>query len=251
MIGIYLCDDEEVVRHQIRTALEWRIAVEDYDMKIVCSAATAQELLAASEGEKCGIYFLDVELKDSEWDGFRLGQELRRRDPHGTLVYITAYGDLAWRTFQYHLEAFDYIIKAPEQIGPSMSQCLSEIHLRLLAERQNPAELFTLRTGDTVRHVPLSDILFFETAPIPHHVLLHTSCSQMDFLGSLNELEIRLGDRFIRTHRSYLVAADKIETVDLKHNRLWAGGYECLLSRTGKAALRKKMGGGQRGPRSI
>lgn len=241
MIGIYLCDDEDAVRHQIQTALEWKILVENYDMQVVCSAANAQELLAAAEDAKHGIYFLDVELKDGEWDGFRLGRELRRRDPHGTLVYITSYGDLAWRTFQYHLEAFDYIVKGQSQIGPSASQCLEEIHTRLLAERQDPADLFTLRTGETVRHVPLGDILFFETASAPHHVLLHTTNSRMDFVGSLNELETRLGDRFIRTHRAYLVAADKIEAVDLKHNKVWAGGYVCLLSRAGKAKL--KMGG--------
>ncbi len=245
MIRIYLCDDEEAVRHQIQTALEWKIFVENYDMKVVCSASNARELLAASEHEKQGIYFLDVELKDGAWDGFQLGQELRRRDPHGTLVYITSYGDLAWRTFQYHLEAFDYIVKVPEQIGPSVSQCLGEIQTHLLAERQDPAAMFTLRSGDMVRHIPLCDILFFETAPIPHHVLLHTANSRIDFLGSLHELEKKLGSRFIRTHRAYLVAADKIETLDLKHNKLWAGGHECLLSRAGKAALRKKMGGNQ------
>ena len=245
MIGIYLCDDEDAVRHQIQTALEWKIFVENYDMKVVCSAAGARELLDAVEDEKRGIYFLDVELKDGEWDGFRLGQELRRRDPHGTLVYITSYGDLAWRTFQYHLEAFDYIVKEPERIGSSVSQCLGEIHTRLLEERRDPAEMFTMRSGETVHHIPLRDILFFETAAIPHHVLLHTSNSRMDFLGSLNELELKLGDRFIRTHRAYLVAADKIEAVDLKHNKLWAGGHECLLSRAGKALLREKMGGNQ------
>ena len=243
MIGIYLCDDEDAVRHQIQTALEWKILAENYDMQVVCSASTAQELLDAAENERRGIYFLDVELKDGAWDGFRLGQELRRRDPHGTLVYITSYRDLAWRTFQYHLEAFDYIVKEREQIGPSVSRCLGEIHMRLLAERRDPAEMFTLRTGDTVRHVPLGDILFFETASAPHHVLLHTANSRMDFLGSLNELETQLGDRFIRTHRAYLVAADKIEAVDLKHNKLWAGGHECLLSRAGKGKL--KTGGSQ------
>lgn len=244
MIGIYLCDDEDVIRHQIRTALEWKIFIENYDMEVVCSAAHPQELLAEVENGKQGIYFLDVELKDEEWDGFRLGCELRRRDPYGTLVYITSYGDLAWRTFQYHLEAFDYIVKGPGTIGPSAAQCLEEIHARLLAGRQAPTETFTLRTGEMVRHVPLGDILFFETASTPHHILLHTLDSRMDFLGSLNELELQLGDSFIRTHRAYLVAADKIEAVDLKHNKLWAGGRECLLSRAGKAELRKKMGGG-------
>ena len=111
MIGIYLCDDDDAVRHQIQTALEWKICMENYDMQVVCSSASAQELLDAVEDGAGSIYFLDVELKDKAWDGFRLGQELRRRDPHGTLVYITSYGSLAWRTFQYHLEAFDYIVK--------------------------------------------------------------------------------------------------------------------------------------------
>lgn len=245
MIGIYLCDDEDAVRRQLQTALEGKILAENYDMKVVCSAAGACELLAAAENEKRGIYFLDVDLKDGDWDGFRLGQELRRRDPHGTLVYITSYGDLAWRTFQYHLEAFDYIVKETGQIDVLVSQCLEDIHARLLAERRDPAESFTLRTGEMVRHIPMSDIFFFETAPAPHHVLLHTANCRMDFLGSLNELEDRLGDRFIRTHRAYLVAADKIEAVDLKRNRLWAGGRECLLSRAGKVELRKKTGGGR------
>lgn len=243
MIGIYLCDDEAAVRHQIQTALEWKIFVENYDMQVVCSADSGQALLEAAEAGKRGIYFLDVELRDENWDGFRLGRELRRRDPYGTLVYITGYGDLAWRTFQYHLEAFDYIVKQPEQVGAAAAQCLEEIHARLLAQRRAPAETFTLRTGDMVRHVPLEDILFFETAAAPHHVLLHTANGRMDFLGSLNELEAQLGDRFIRTHRAYLVAADKIEAVDLKHSRLWAGGHEVLLSRGGKAALRRKTGG--------
>ena len=60
MIGVYLCDDEDVVRHQIQTALEWKIFVENYDMNVVCSTANAQELLDAVEDGKQGIYFLDV-----------------------------------------------------------------------------------------------------------------------------------------------------------------------------------------------
>lgn len=179
-------------------------------------------------------------MKDGEWDGFQLGRELRRRDPHGTLIYVTGYGDLAWKTFQYHLEAFDYIVKEPEQTGPSAARCLEAVHDRLLDERRDPAEVFSLRTGDETRHVPLADILFFETAPRAHHVFLHTADSRMDFVGSLNELEKELGGRFIRIHRAYLAAADKIEAVNRKENKVQVGGRECLLSRAGKAKLRKK-----------
>ncbi|MBD5456883.1 MAG: response regulator transcription factor [Lachnospiraceae bacterium] len=243
MIQIYLCDDEGSVLHQIKTALERKIFMESYDMEVVCAAATAKELLDAARDGSRSVYFLDVDLKDEGWDGFTLGRELRRRDPHGTLVYITSYGDLAWKTFQYHLEAFDYIVKEPERIGPSVARCLEAVHTRLMDERRDPAEVFTLRSGDETRHVPLADILFFETAPKAHHVYLHTSDSWVDFVGSLGELERELGGRFIRIHRAYLAAADKIETVNWKQNKVRVGGRECLLSRLGKIELRKKLGG--------
>ena len=243
MIPIYLCDDEEAVRHQLQTALEWKIFMENYDMKVVLAASTAGELLDAAANGGRGVYFLDVDLRDGEWDGFTLGRELRRRDPHGTLIYITGYGDLAWRTFQYHLEAFDYIVKEGEQTGSDAAQCLEAVHARLLDERHDPAEVFSLRTGDETRHVPLANILFFETAPKAHHVFLHTADSRLDFVGSLNDLERELGGRFVRVHRAYLAAWDKIESVDWKEHKVRVGGRTCLLSRAGKAELKKKLGG--------
>ena len=94
-----------------------------------------------------------------------------------------------------------------------------------------------------MRDIPLKEILFFETAPAPHHVLLHTAGSRVDFVGSLSELEKRLGERFLRVHRAYLAAWDKIEAVDGKGNQVRVGGRTCLLSRTGKAELKKKWRG--------
>lgn len=243
MIQIYLCDDEEAVLHQLKTALEWKIFVENYDMEVACAASTARELLEAARDGSRSVYFLDVDLKDGEWDGFTLGRELRRRDPHGTLVYVTSYGDLAWKTFQYHLEAFDYLVKGADQTGPSAARCLEAVHARLLDERRDPAEVFSLRTGDETRHIPLSDILFFEAAPKAHHVYLHTADSRLDFVGSLNELEKELSGRFVRVHRAYLAAWDKIEAVDGKGNQIRVGGRTCLLSRNGKAELKKKWRG--------
>ena len=243
MIQIYLCDDEESVLHQVKTALEWKIFMENYDMEVACAVPSAQALLDALGDGRRNVYFLDVDLKDGAWDGFTLGRELRRRDPHGTLVYITSYGDLAWKTFQYHLEAFDYIVKEPDRIGPSAARCLEAVHARLLDERRDPAEVFSLRAGEETRHVPLADILFFETAPRAHHVYLHTADSRLDFVGSLNQLEQELGGRFVRVHRAYLAAWDKIEAADWKGNRVRVGGRTCLLSRAGKAALKQKLGG--------
>lgn len=245
MIGIFLCDDDKAVRSRIQTALERKIFMEGWDMSVVCSAEGSQPLLTAMEreGSRHGIYFLDVDLKDEKWDGFLLGREIRRLDSHAILVYITSYGDLAYKTFQYHLEAFDYIVKESEQLEELVCRCLEDIQARLMEERRAPEEIFTLRTGDILRHIPLKDILFFESAPVSHHVLLHTANSRMDFLGSLGDLEKQLGDRFIRIHRAYLAAVARIDQVDLKRGILQVGGRECPISRAGKKLLCQRGGG--------
>lgn len=250
-MNIYLCDDDAASRHQIQAILERKICMENYDMRIVCNVASPEQLLEALEelgevggigamGEgKSNIYFLDVDLKDGKWDGFLLGRELRQKDPHGTLIYITNYGNLAYCTFQYHLEAFDYIVKEPEQLGESLGRCLEEIQSRQISKGKRPPKVYTVRFGGTLRHIPLDEILFFETGAKPHHVLLHTVSSRIDFLGSLNEIEAELDGKFFRTHRAYLVALDKIEEIDVKHNKLRIGGLECLISRTAKSKLVK------------
>ena len=65
-----------------------------------------------------------------------------------------------------------------------------------------------------------------------------------DLRSRSQELEQELGGRFVRVHRAYLAAWDKIEAADWKGNRVRVGGRECLLSRAGKAVLRQKLGGG-------
>ena len=106
MIPVYLCDDEPSVRRAVRSELEKEILISGYDMEVVCDPGSPRKLLdAARENGKRGIYFLDVDLKDGKYTGFTLGQEIRREDTRGFLVYVTAFGELAFETFRYKLEA--------------------------------------------------------------------------------------------------------------------------------------------------
>ncbi len=244
MINIYLCDDEEAIRNQIQSEIENKIMIEAYDMRVVFSTGSPEELLCAAgkAEQKQNLYFLDVELKDSAYDGFLLGKELRRIDPHGTLVYITSFQNLAYRTFQYHLEAFDYIIKDPKNQRDSIGKCLESLHVRLRQQSKTDAGgMYAVKIGDMVKYVPMKEIICFETTAKSHHVILHTKSSRMEFVGNLNEISMQMGEGFLRTHRSYLVAVDKITEVDLKHNVCRAGNVECLVSRKMKSELLKRM----------
>lgn len=240
MISIYICDDNAVIMEEIAKQIQQKIMMENYDTKIAGTYEKAQELLAVitCRKDKTNIYFLDVELKDETWDGFLLGKEIRKYDPNGVIVYITSYQDLAYKTFQYHIEAFDYIIKDVDKLAASIEHCLQEIQNKLCnVSSSDQSETITIRIGDSLKHIKKQDIYFFETSIKAHHVLVHTKQGRIDFVGNLNELEKQLGDSFMRVHRSYLVALPYIEEINLKENYIIVGKQKCLISKKAKSRL--------------
>ncbi len=240
MLPIYICEDERTVREAEQAWLEKQIMIEGYDMEIALCTGSPEELLKALEQEqKRGIYFLDVELKGASMDGFKLGQEIRKRDTRGFLVYVTAFRELAFETFRYHLEALDYLCKQDrDQMYTGLSRCLKVIGERISREQGEQQEYFTIRTLDVVRHVPVNEILYFATSGRTHRIELHGLQDRVDFIGSIQELEKKLGRRFIRAHRAFLVQTDQIAGVDLKNRELvLKNGEHCPFSRT----MRQKL----------
>lgn len=240
MLPIYLCEDDEPIREAERLWLEKQIMIEDYDMEIALCTGNPEEILdALSANPRQGIYFLDVELKGASMDGFRLGQKIRQTDARGFLIYVTAFPDLAFETFRYHLEALDYICKQdPEQMYAGLSRCLKSIFERVGREQGHQQEYFTVRTLDVIRHIPLDEILYFTTAGRTHRIELHAARERLDFIGSMQELEESLGAHFIRVHRAFLVRIDQIAQVDRKtHEIILKNGERCPFSRTMRRRL--------------
>lgn len=246
MIQILLCDDDHQIRAEIEKQINNQILICQYDMQIAESTASPSVLLNHLKQikQRQNLYFLDVELKDPEYDVFLLGQEIRLTDPEGIIVYVTSFRDLAYKTFQYHVEAFDYIVKdQPDKLSSSIARCLRDILDRMSSQSASlPGfQYFTFKAGNSLRSVPVDDICFFETSPKAHHVILHGKNQRIEFLGSLNDIAQRLNDRFMKIHRSYIVALDKIDEINLKHNTVRAGGEILSLSRKEKSKLLERM----------
>lgn len=240
MLSVYVCEDEENIREIQKEYLEKQILIEGYDMEIaVCSGRPQEILEAVKTSSRRGIYFLDVELKGEEMDGFVLGQEIRRQDPRGFIIYVTAYKNLAFETFRYHVEALDYIVKeSMEKMKEGLKYSLSVVTERMRAEQGEQREFFSVKVMDVVKHVPVDEIMFFEAAARTHRIALHGVNDWFDFIGSLKELEEQLGSRFLRVHRAYLVNVEQIAELDLRGREIrMKNGERCLFSRNMKGEL--------------
>lgn len=93
--------------------------------------------------------------------------------------------------------------------------------------------------------IDFENIYFFEARE--KRVYLNTSNKEYAFYDTLDELEQRLSDNFIRCHRSFLVNKSKVEQVFLSQNRIvLKEEFEIPLSRSYKPIVKEYWQKGER-----
>lgn len=242
MVAIYICEDNPIFQQEIRKTIESYVMIQAYDMHVALATVKPQDVLDTLQKEKSrNVYFLDVDLKDDQMNGFGLGKEIRKLDPRGFIIFITDHSELLAETFSYRLEAMDYIVKGDiENIQRRVRECLDSVQERLLLEQKETRNYLPIKMNNEVFHVAIDDIYFLETSSHKHKVILYAKDQQLDFFGNLQDLEEELGSDFMRVHRSYLVNTKQIRRVDLKANLLYfEDELSCFFSRGKKKDLKE------------
>ena len=145
-------------------------------------------------------------------------------------------------TFQYKVEALDFIIKnTPEQIHSQIHSCIQKAYERYSSS--SPLnKVFSFQIGTQKTTIPYSEILFFETSSVLHRLILHTYQKTIEFPGHLNEIERKLDKNFFRCHRSYIINMTKIQEINWKKNLvIMNDGSTCYLSLRRKTTFKKQL----------
>ena len=96
---------------------------------------------------------------------------------------------------------------------------------------------FVLESQGSRELIDYSRIFYFESRD--KKIYLNTSVSEYGFYDTLDQLENRLEQRFLRVHRSFLVNRSKIRKVRLSDNQMFLEDNVVIpVSRTYKKAIR-------------
>lgn len=227
---VIICEDNKVQRKSIVEIIENTILREDLNMEIELETGSVQDVLEhLNEAPNLvRIYFLDVDLGDG-LNGIELGEKIRQKDPTGYIVFITSHSDMSRLTFEYKVEALDYILKDEINIlKKRISSCIIEAYSR---HSSNKNEIYSIKVGERMINLRYEDILFFETSVIKHKIKVHELNRQIEFYGSLNDLENELDERFIRCHKSFIVNVNNIKEIDKKERIIhMKNGEVCYAS---------------------
>ena len=147
--------------------------------------------------------FMDVKL--NKYNGIEMAVKLQELDAGLPVIFITGYIEYAKDIFKAN--PFHFLVK------PIKQEDMNEVMAKLLAymdKKDKP--LIAIKEKDTTYFVNKKDIIYIEAAF--NNVLIYTEDKIYKTKEIFRDIELKLEDVLIKSHRSYMVNPSKIKKVD-------------------------------------
>ena len=198
-IRALIVDDEAPARSELRYLL-----AEHAEVDVVGEAASAAEAVQLARELRYDVVFLDVEMPGAT--GLEAAPHVRERRDPPAVVFVTAHAEYAVDAFA--VEAFDYLLKP---VDPDrLARVVERLHERT-QENAAPVDRVAVVAGGGTELLDHDQIHYVQAEG--DYSRVHTYDRAYLSTSSLGELEERLGPRFARIHRSYIVNLAKVTGV--------------------------------------
>lgn len=179
-------------------------------LSLVSSFSSAIEALAFMKQQPVDLILLDIQM-----DNLTGIQMLEILNPRPEVILITAYEEYALKGFE--LNVCDYLLKpySFERFLKAIEKVYSHL-APAITEKDNDAFIF-LKTEYRLEKVNFDDILYIEGRG--DYIYVAMKQAKVLTLMTLKSIAERLPEeRFIRVHKSYIVAVNKITAIE--HGRI-------------------------------
>lgn len=152
------------------------------------------------------LVFLDIQM--DEMTGIELLESLRQKP---LVILTTAYQEYALKGYELHVS--DYLLKPYDftRFLKAVDKVYEEFTLR--AQPHDKGKSIFVRTEYRIEKIPVETILFIEG--MSDYLRIHTADKKIMCLQKFASFEEALpADEFVRVHKSYMVALDKIDSIE-------------------------------------
>ena len=224
-----IIDDNKIARATMR-----QLASKVADLRIVAECVDAMEAYDLLHEQPVDLLLLDIEMPGMS--GLELTKNLGGIRP--LIIFITSKREYAADAFD--LNVVDYLVKPVTT--PRFVQAIAKA--REIAESKEEEiklkdeEFIFIRDSNIVSRLRLDQILYAEA--MGDYVKLYTPERFYAVHTTLRTVEERLpASSFLRVHRSYFVAVNKIDTID--GGSLVVNGKPLPVADAYRAALNRRM----------
>jgi DNA-binding LytR/AlgR family response regulator len=224
-----IVDDNKIARSTLR-----QLASQVRDLTVIGECENAFEAHQILMEQPVDILLLDIEMKDMT--GLELTKNLGEKKP--VIIFITSKKDYAIEAFE--LSVADYIVKPvhPARFLLAIDKAREILQSRTEQLSVSGDEFIFIRDSNIVKRLKISEILYAEA--MGDYVKIYTSKKFFAIHNTLKSVEDRLpASKFIRVHRSYLVAVDKIDSIE--QGALVIEGRPVPVADTYRNALNRRL----------
>ncbi|AXY77973.1 DNA-binding response regulator [Paraflavitalea soli] len=224
-----IIDDNKIARTTLK-----QLASQVKDLTVAGECSNAMEAWNLLQEQPVDLLLLDIEMQGMS--GLELTRNLGTKRP--VIVFTTSKKDYAAEAFE--LNVADYIVKPVTP--PRFIQAIDRVREILDSSKEEVKftedEFIFIRDSNIVRRLSLQDILYAEA--MGDYVKLYTPGKFYAIHTTLKAVEERLPPgKFLRVHRSYIVAISKIETI--QDGALIINGKPIPVADAYRSALNKRM----------
>lgn len=224
-----IVDDNEVARMAMK-----QLVSQVQLLNLVGECSSAIEAFNYLKTENIQLLFLDIEMPGLT--GIELTKQLGANKP--LIIFTTANKEYAIEAFE--LNVVDYLLK-PVTL-PRFLQAVSRAREVMESNKQEvkfeEKEFVFVKDNGILKKLNVDEILYLEA--MGDYVKVHTAQKFHVLHSTLKSIEEKLPtNRFIRVHRSYIVALGKIDFI--QEGVISIGKASIPVAETYKATLNKKL----------
>jgi two-component system response regulator AlgR len=216
-LNVLIVDDEPLARQRLRTLLS---DCTQTPVIVGGEASNTAEALELLEQMQFDAVLLDIHMPGG--DGLALARRLKELPYFQTnppaIVFITAHAEHAVEAFE--LTATDYLTK-PVRLERLQNSLQKIEQFRQSIRRLEPendskktTEILVIQERGITERIPLREVLYLKAEL--KYISVRTALKTHILEGSLNELEVRYPNNFLRVHRNALVATHAMRALE-KH----------------------------------
>lgn len=236
MMNVLIVDDE----------LHARKLLADYVNKVpflhlVKTCMNVFEAIEVMHKECIDLLILDIQMPSMT--GMEFARSMNQKP---IIIFSTAYSEYALES--YELDVADYLLKPIEfpRFLQAVYKAKNRFDMKLPVKESNPLQklnvekddFITVKDGTKIHKIDYSDLIYIEGQR--EYVTFHTTQKNITALYVMKNLEdILPKDRFMRIHKSYIVAVKYIEMIE--GNMLKISGEKIPIGGSYKNALLNRL----------
>jgi two-component system, LytTR family, response regulator len=204
------------------------------NLTLAFAGTNAFEAIQFIQKNEVDIIFLDMQMP--ELTGI---QVLKIIGNNYKVIFTTAYTDYALDGYEYNIT--DYLLKPISY--ERFLKAIQKIETNNAAVVKNSSaedDFIFIKSDSKMIKINLKEILFIEG--LKDYISIQTEKEKLITLQNLKTFEQHLSaQQFMRVHKSYIVALNKIDTVE--RNRIFIGNYPIPIGDTYRDVFLKRIEG--------